>query len=144
MKLPFVLFVAKQSLANQFQMRRRFANGRRSHREPAVNSLSTATLGPIVIATTSSARSTASSNPDIAVRYDKIPPHFSASATSLPSDYGNVLCQHDLGLQLSPSSYPQPGLVHEWQHRLSEELEVRRKIEECNLDPVAAGPFEPD
>jgi hypothetical protein len=27
-----------------------------------------------------------------------------------------------LPLQLSPSSYPQPRLMHEWQNRLSEEL----------------------
>ena len=47
-------------------------------------------------------------------------------------------------VQLAPSSYPQARLMHQWQNRLSEELEIRREIEERNLDPVAAGPFQPD
>jgi hypothetical protein len=50
-------------------------------------------------------------------------------------------CRHTQFLLLCPASYPQPRLMHEWQNRLSEEREVRREIEERDLDPVAAGLF---
>ena len=34
--------------------------------------------------------------------------------------------------------------MHQRQHRFAEELEIRREVEERDLDPVAPGPLEPD
>ena len=38
---------------------------------------------------------------------------------------------------------PQACLKHHRQHRLTEELQIRRKIEEGDLDPVTPGVLEP-
>ena len=55
---------------------------------------------------------------------------------STKAPYRSRMCLVDFGLN------PQTRLVHQRHHSFAEELKIRREIEECDLDPVAAGALE--
>ena len=55
-----------------------------------------------------------------------------------------ALAASRLARAAASSSDPQTRLEHHRQHRIAKELQIRCKVEEGDLDPVAAGLLEPN